>query len=356
MSLADSQFEALEGLEPGEFGATLDPAQSPDEIVFRFRLSPIRSQPVVRASQEKCGEVLQLGLIGLGKMGEAMAERLLDSGSGLIVHNRSAGPMDRLGKRGATPAATPAEVAQRASVILTVLPKGEDVQSVFYGDEGLLENATAGTLLMDCSTVEPALSRSLASAANERNLRFADVGVGGLPPDARAGRLNFMYGATPEDASAVEATLRPLAATCWHCGPPGSGMTTKLINNLLATVIHVADLEAVLLAERAGLDVSVFLQVLQTTLAQNRQLRDRVPAELTDQEHIPGFKIDLAYKDAVAGQALAEDLGVPLVLLSSGSVVLREARDRGFGDLSVSALLRTLRERLAALEVTARDH
>jgi 3-hydroxyisobutyrate dehydrogenase-like beta-hydroxyacid dehydrogenase len=165
-----------------------------------------------------------------------------------------------------------------------------------------------------------------------------------------------MYGATPEDASAVEATLRPLAATCWHCGPPGSGMTTKLINNLLATVIHVADLEAVLLAERAGLDVSVFLQVLQTTLAQNRQLRDRVPAELTDQEHIPGFKIDLAYKDAVAGQALAEDLGVPLVLLSSGSVVLREARDRGFGDLSVSALLRTLRERLAALEVTARDH
>lgn len=291
-------------------------------------------------------ETHSVGLIGLGMMGEAIAERYLEAGVDLIVYNRSAAAVERVVERGGAAAASVADLAERAATIITVLPEGADVRAVFEGDTGLLKSARPGTLLIDCSTVEPELSRSLARNAVERRQRFADAGLGGLPPDGRAGRLKIMYGALAEDSPAVEAILSPLAAACWRCGPPGSGMTTKLINNLVSTTIHVADLEAVTLAERAGLDVGVFLQVLQSTLADNRQLRDRIPGELADPDQPPGFRLDLAYKDAVIGLQLAERHGVPLMALSSGYGLIADARKRGYGSCSVAALLRTLRDRV----------
>lgn len=275
-------------------------------------------------------------------MGSAFARRFLEQGVTPLVYNRSAEPMTKLVQAGAVSAESVAEVAQRAAAVLTVLGTGIDVRSVYGGDEGLLQAAAAGTLLIDCSTVEPELPASLAARAAGRGLKFADAGVGGMPQDALDGAINFMYGSEVDDSMLVERTLGPLAGTMTRCGDPGAGMTMKIINNLLANAIHVADLEALTLADRAGLDRSIVIQTLLRTAAGNSYLRDRVPAELTDTRFVPGFKVDLAAKDARLGHSLAERLGMRPQVLFTGSYLLFEAQRQGLGDKSLSVLFRAL--------------
>ena len=285
-----------------------------------------------------------VGMIGIGAMGEAAAQRFLECGIRLVVHNRSQAAADRLAASGATVAGSPSEVARRAKTVITMLPDSGDVRAVFEGPTGVFAGAAVGNLLIDCSTVNPEVSRDLARLAAEAGLRFCDAGVGGLPVDARAGTLTVMYGAHAVDARNLEDALAPVARVFFHCGPPGTGVTTKVVNNLLSNAIHVANLEAIVLAERAGLDIHVLLQILKTTAADNRQLHQRIPAELLETVHAPGFKVDLAYKDVDIGLALASARGVPVPVLSSAKQILGTARDRGRGSLAVTVLLQTLRE------------
>jgi 3-hydroxyisobutyrate dehydrogenase-like beta-hydroxyacid dehydrogenase len=233
-------------------------------------------------------------------------------------------------------------VAREASTVITVLTTGDVVRQVYSGDGGLIAQARPGSLLIDCSTIEPTTSVHLAAQAELRDIGFADAGLGALPKDALEGRIHFMYGCAPELSARVEQVLAPLAATLVRCGPAGSGMTMKIINNLLANAIHVADLEAINLADRAGLDREVVLRVLGTTAAGNNYLRDRVPAELADTVHQPGFRIDLGAKDARLGQELARNLGLAPPVLFTGAYLLHEAQQLGFGDRALSALFTTL--------------
>lgn len=285
-----------------------------------------------------------IGIIGLGAMGSAFAERLLDLGISPVVYNRTASAAAPLEALGCVVASTPGDVARRAETVVTILSDGAAVRAVLTGADGVFAAARRGSLIIDCSTIDPAVSRDLAAAAATQGLRFSDAGVGGLPLDARAGRLSVMYGAADADREAVESAMRPFAAQFAFCGGPGNGVTMKLISNLLSNAIHVANLEALVISERAGLDVATALRVLTSTAADNRQLHQRIPQELVDQEHQPGFMIDLAYKDISLGRLLAAQHEVPATVLSAARDLLATARERGRGAQSVTALLPTIRE------------
>jgi 3-hydroxyisobutyrate dehydrogenase-like beta-hydroxyacid dehydrogenase len=293
----------------------------------------------------------EVGIIGIGAMGTAFAERLLATGFTPLLYNRSDAAIERMVERGAARGSSAADVARRSSTVLTVLPRSQDVNDVYHGTdtaEGILDAATPGTLLIDCSTIAPKTSRAVAARASANGLTFADAGVGGLPPDARAGRATFMYGSAENDAARVERALAPLAGHCLRCGPPGSGVTVKLINNLLANTIHVADLEALAMAERSGIDIEVLRDVISTTAAGNNYMRDRIPAELADRDYVPGFAVGLAAKDVALGRELAAELDVPIKALASSAALLGEAQARGYGHLANSVLLRALREQIEA--------
>ncbi|MDQ2737053.1 MAG: NAD(P)-dependent oxidoreductase [Actinomycetota bacterium] len=291
--------------------------------------------------------MISVGVIGLGAMGSAVAERYLACGGSVTVWNRSPGPTLPLRALGARIAGSLVELAGAADLILTLLPTGDEVSDVLVGAGGVIAAAKLGSLIIDCSTIDPEVSRRVAAEATVRNVRFADAGLGGLPADAKAGQLSVMYGTLTQDAGQVEAALGPVAKQFAHCGGHGAGVTTKVISNLLSNAIHVANLEAIVLGERAGLDTAILLKVLESTAADNRQLRQRVPAELLERHHRPGFKIDLAYKDVGIGCGLAIKMGVPLTVLASGVGLLAAARTRGRGQLAVTALLPTLRESVA---------
>jgi 3-hydroxyisobutyrate dehydrogenase-like beta-hydroxyacid dehydrogenase len=285
----------------------------------------------------------EVGVIGLGAMGAAFVRRYLAIGTVPLVYNRSPLRAEALAAEGAAVASSAADLARRSQAVITVLGTGDDVRAVYLGDDGVLANARPGALLIDCSTIDPATSTEIGEEAVGRGFGFADAGVGALPKDAIEGRVNFMVGARDEDIERVESVLGPLAARVMRCGGIGAGMTMKVINNLLANAIHVADLEAIELAERAGLDRDVVMNVLGTTAAGNNYLRDRVPAELVDTEHVPGFKVDLGAKDAGLGQALAISLGRRPRMLFTGSYLLYAAQKLGYGEHSLSALMPALR-------------
>lgn len=284
-----------------------------------------------------------IGVVGLGAMGSAFARRFLVIGLVPVVYNRSPARVVPLVGAGAEGAEDLADLASRCGTIITVLGTDDQVRQAYLDPGGILATARPGTLLIDCSTVDPATSIDLGSAAAARGLIFADAGVGALPKDALEGRVIFMIGCGEEHLGAIEQALAPLAAHVIRCGAIGAGMTTKLVNNLLASTIHVADLEALALSERLGLDQAVMLRVLNLTAAGNNYLRDRVPAELRDREQRPGFKVDHGVKDADLGAQLAARAGLrPQVLLSSAYLV-RAARELGHGQRSLSALVTTLR-------------
>ncbi|MCU1509469.1 MAG: hypothetical protein JWQ12_1734 [Glaciihabitans sp.] len=305
-------------------------------------------------SQQQNGD-FEVGIIGLGAMGAAFARRYLATGAVPLVYNRSPERAEALAADGAVVASSVADLARRSRNVITVLGTGADVRSVYTSEDGLLNSARPGILLIDCSTIEPSTSIEIGEEATRRGLRFADAGVGALPKDALEGRVNFIYGARDADVDRVEMVLRPLAAKLMRCGGIGAGMTMKVINNLLANAIHVADLEALALAERAGLERDVVMGVLNTTAAGNNYLRDRVPAELVDTEHVPGFKVDLGAKDARLGQELALSLGQRPRMLFTGSYLLHEAQKLGYGEHSLSALMPALRELNAVTEAELSD-
>ena len=178
-----------------------------------------------------------VGFVGLGRMGRPMSSNLCRKGFRLIVHdlNRDAvAELERLQARGA---GSVSEVARESAIVVTMLPDSATVRQVVTGEGGIVQNAKPGTLILDMSTIAPAVTDELARIAKERGLAFVDAPVGRLASHADRGESLFMVGATDDDFARVLPLLEAMGNTIHHCGPVGSGMRTKLVNNYLALPI-----------------------------------------------------------------------------------------------------------------------
>jgi len=257
---------------------------------------------------------ITVGFIGLGLMGKPMARNLLKNGFAVIVHSRSRGPVDELVKEGATAASSAAEVACQAKHIITMLPDGPDVEMVLEGGDGLFSAMQAGTVIVDSSTIAPAIARRLAARAQQLGGMMLDAPVSGGEIGAIDGTLTFMVGG---DAAALES-VRPVLSAMGkperivHVGESGAGQVCKACNQIVLGGTMAVVAEAIALSRKAGVDPMKVRAALMGGFAQSRVLEVHGERMITGNWK-PGFKAKLFKKDlGIAVNTLAEN-GVPAV-------------------------------------------
>ncbi len=208
---------------------------------------------------------MKVGFIGLGRMGKPMALNVLKAGFLLTVHNRSQGAVEELVAAGARRASSPAQVAQECDVVLTCLPDVPTSDHIFLGQDGLLAAARPGQVFVDHSTVTLALSRRCAQAATARGAYFLDTPISGGPERAADGTLTIMVGGDRQAFDKVEPVFKAMGKNVRYAGGSGAGTVFKLINQLLASINICAVAEAMVMAEKAGVDRQALLEVLNTS-------------------------------------------------------------------------------------------
>lgn len=280
-----------------------------------------------------------IGFIGLGTMGRPMARNLLGAGSQLVVHSRSPGPVEELVAAGAQAADSPAEVAERSTIVITMLPDSPDVEEVVLG--GLLDSLRPGSLIVDMSTVSPDLARRIAESAQRRDADALDAPVSGGEIGARHGTLSVMVGGSEDAFERVLPFFRTLGERIVRIGGPGAGQVAKAANQIVVGVTIQAVAEALHLAARSGVDPARVREALLGGFASSRVLEVH-GQRMLERDFEPGFRSRLHRKDL----AIAVDAGrLAGIALPSAAVVaemLSALIGSGGGDQDHSALLRVL--------------
>jgi len=288
----------------------------------------------------------RIGFIGLGIMGKPMARNLLKAGYQLVVHNRSRGPVEELQREGAEGAGSPAEVAERSDVIITMLPDTPDVRQVVEGERGVLEGIRQGSLLIDMSTISPIATRELASRVEERGAHMLDAPVSGGDVGAQQGTLSIMVGGREEDFQRALPIFQVLGKTITYLGPSGSGQVVKACNQIVVALTIEAVSEALVLGAKAGVDPAKIVQVLMGGMAGNRVLEMRKDNFLGHTFN-PGFKVALHHKDLGIALQTGRELGVPLPATALVDQAFAALEARGRSQQDHTALI-TLLEELAS--------
>ena len=292
-----------------------------------------------------------IGLIGLGIMGKPMARNLMKAGYSLIVHNRSRGAIDELGREGAQTAASAEEIAERCEVIVTMLPDSPDVELVYTGEGGVFSGVKSGTLLIDMSSIAPAVARAVAAEAEKRGCDMIDAPVSGGEAGAIGATLSIMIGG---NSSAVERAMpifQALGKNIVHVGAPGAGQVAKAANQMVVgTTIAIVG-EALVLAAKAGVDPVKVRQALLGGFAQSKVLETH-GEKMLQRNFKPGFRIRLHEKDMKIALATGFEYGVALMVTSQVAQMMSAMNSMGHGDLDHSALVKLVEE-MANTELAA---
>lgn len=292
---------------------------------------------------------MNVAMIGLGTMGAPMAENLLKAGFELTVHNRTRERERRLVELGAIPASSPAEAAQRADVTLSCVSDTPDALAVLLdADRGAIAGARANSVVVDCSTIEPAAAKRLAAAFSDRQVGFVDAPVSGGSEGAAAGTLAVMCGGTRADFERALPVLNVVGSRVTHVGPPGAGQIAKAVNQVMIAGIYQAVAEGISLAHRAGAAVPNVLSAIEAGAARSWVLEHRAGNMLSD-EYPLGFRLRLHRKDLAIALQTARVAGVPLPITSYVATVEDGLIGGGHGDEDVSAIARAVR-RAAGIE------
>ena len=282
-----------------------------------------------------------VGFIGLGIMGKPMAKNLLAAGFDLTVHSRSPGPVEELVAAGASSASDPAEVAAASGITITMLPDTPDVEQVILGAKGVGEGTSSGSLVIDMSSIDPAPTRTIAEALAERDVAMLDAPVSGGERGAIDAALSIMVGGDDEAVRRAMPVLEALGKTIVHVGPSGAGQVTKACNQLVVAATIEAVAEALLLAERSGVDPAKVREALLGGFAGSKILEVH-GRRMLDRTFDPGFRIRLHRKDARIVEDAAAATGTPIPSFAVVAAQLQEAVDAGEGELDHSGLFQTL--------------
>jgi 2-hydroxy-3-oxopropionate reductase len=279
----------------------------------------------------------RIGFIGLGIMGEPMAMNLVAAGFELTVHSRSPGPVDELVAAGAKRAASPREVAAASDVTITMLPDTPDVEQVLLGSDGVRDGAASGSLVIDMSSIDPGPTRTIATALAERGVAMLDAPVSGGERGAIDGTLSIMVGGGAAAFDRATPIFDVLGANVVHVGGSGAGQVAKACNQLVVASTIEAVAEALLLAERAGVDPVKVREALLGGFAGSKILEVH-GQRMLDRTFDPGFRIRLHRKDARIVEAAAADTGSPIPAFAVVAGQLQRAVDAGDGERDHSGL------------------
>jgi len=290
-----------------------------------------------------------IGFIGLGIMGGAMAANVLRAGYDLTVWNRTPGRITALAEAGAAVAADPADVAARSDIIITCVSDTPDVEAVILGPGGVIEGARRGALVIDCSTISPEATRTIAARLRQKGVHLLDAPVSGGSEGAARGTLSIMLGGDADQVARAMPVLQAMGKTITHVGGQGAGQMAKLVNQVLVVVTMQGVAEALLLAEAGGLDLERTLAAVGGGAAGSWMLNNRGP-QVIRRDWRPGFTIDLQQKDLRLVLEAADELGIPLPSTALVFQFYRTLQQRGLGGEGNHALVKAL-EQLAGREV-----
>lgn len=280
---------------------------------------------------------MKIGVVGIGKMGRPIAERLLSAGHQVSIFNRSKTDRVRaLQERGATVRTSAADVVLKAEFVLTALPTEESVRGV-YAD--MAQVARAGQLYVDHSTVSIGLHRWCADQLISRQASFMDAPVSGGPAGAESGKLTVMVGGDAQSFERALPILQQLGQNVRLCGPVGAGQAVKLTNQLLVAVHTAAVAEAAALAVRLGADLSTVEDVIGTSFGSSAMLLRDLP-RFRSRDFDPATPVSLISKDLGIIHAEAKAAGVPLPLGGLAEQCFVAARARGWAEEDMSALFK----------------
>jgi len=286
-----------------------------------------------------------VAVIGTGRMGSAMARALARGGASLTLHNRSPEPARALAAElGARVAESAAEAVAAADIAITMLADGDAVRAMWDGPSGLVAGAHDGGVLVDMSTVPPDTLGRFEAAVRERGSGILDAPVSGSTTLAESGQLTIMAGGTARDLELARPALELLARQVDHVGPLGSGAALKLAVNALIFAINNSVSEALVLAERAGIDRGLAYEVFTSSAAGAPFVGYKRDAFVEPDGTPVAFSFDLALKDLRLLLDFAEQLGVPMPQALVNQSIIGEASARLGGDRDASAVAVHLRE------------
>jgi 3-hydroxyisobutyrate dehydrogenase len=282
---------------------------------------------------------LTVGFIGTGVMGSSMARHLLTKGHALRVFNRTRERARPLLEAGASWCESPADVARGSEVVITIVGTPADVEGIYTGPGGLLDNAAAGSLLIDMTTSAPALARSLASHGKSRALDVLDAPVSGGDIGARNATLSIMVGGEAAAFERARPVFEVLGKTIVHQGGAGAGQFAKLCNQIAIASTMLSVCESMAFAKAAGLDPLRVLDSITTGAANSWPLSQLMPRALRG-DYEPGFAVAHFTKDLAIALACADELGLSLPGLSLAKRLYDELAQAGAGQKGTQVLLR----------------
>lgn len=304
---------------------------------------------------------MKIAFFGLGHMGGPMAANLLKAGHTLTVFDLQPALVEALVSQGATTVQHAADAVTDAQVVISMLPSGKAVSSLFLGSQGLgkkdlgeqgiLSHVPKGALIIDCSTIDAATAKEVAAAAQERSLPMIDAPVSGGVAGAAAATLTFICGGRAEDVARAEAVLLQMGKNVFHAGANGAGQTAKLCNNMLLAIHMIGTCEALQLGADHGLDPKVLSEIMLASSGRNWSLElynpwpgvmDNVPAS---RDYSGGFAVNLMNKDLGLALDAAMSSGTTTPLGSLAKSLYGTHSEKGHGQLDFSSIQQMLSQR-----------
>jgi 2-hydroxy-3-oxopropionate reductase len=291
---------------------------------------------------------MNIGFIGIGIMGRPMAKNLIKAGYALTVYDKFA-PTDDLVALGAVAAKSNKDVAAQSDIIITMLPNSPHVKEAVMGENGVLEGARSGAILVDMSSIAPSASQEICAAAKAKGVTMLDAPVSGGEPKAIDGTLAIMVGGDKKTFETVKPILEKMGSSVVLVGDIGAGNVTKLANQIIVALNIAAVSEALVLATKAGVKPEAVFDAIKGGLAGSTVMNAKVPMIL-DGNFKPGFRIELHIKDLQNALDTAHNLNVAVPLTANVMETLQALKVDDMGANDHSAIVRFY-EKLAKIEV-----
>lgn len=280
---------------------------------------------------------MRIGFIGLGIMGKPMVHNILKAGyRDVLVWNRSRAAVDTCVSYGAA-ASTPKEIGETCDVVITMLPNSPQVKEVMLGETGVASYMKPGAVFIDCSSINPVASQEIAAVLAEKGVEMLDAPVSGGEPKAIDGTLSFMVGGKQQVFDQYRELLLTMGASAVRCGEVGAGNTTKLANQIVVACNIRAVAEALMLAQKAGVEPEAVFQAIRGGLAGSTVMDAKAPMMIAGNDK-PGFKIDLHIKDLNNVLDCAHSVGAPVPMTASVMEVMQWLHANGHGQCDHSAI------------------
>jgi len=282
---------------------------------------------------------MQIGFVGLGRMGLPMARNLLRAGHFLAIHSGNVDAVRALVSEGAHLAGSVRELAQSVEVLCSCRVSPEHSIDTFLGPEGAVAADNRALLCIDFATVDPATSRRLGTALAERGIGFLDAPISGGPDGAKAASLTIMAGGSEADFARAGPVFEAVGRKVFHVGGIGSGVGAKLCNNLITGTLHVLIAEAMVLGTKLGIDPPRLYEVLHASSARSTTLERVVPNHFLPGNYEPASALVMMIKDLECVMATAKAAGVRLLLPTLAQQCYIEAAGLGHGQKDLAAVI-----------------